>query len=84
MEEERLEEMTRVVLKPLEAMGLHSSMHGKRWPCPKKGTTQISLDIFGILLLKVLVVIEKHLFKEFYRRKKKEKDLLTKKTILTR
>jgi hypothetical protein len=51
MEEERLEEMTRVVLKPLEAMCLHSSMHGKRWPCPKKGRTQISLDIFGNVLV---------------------------------
>jgi hypothetical protein len=49
METERLEEKTRVVLKPLEAMCLHSSMHGRRWPSPKKGATQISFDIFGWL-----------------------------------
>ncbi|KAF5477872.1 hypothetical protein F2P56_004481 [Juglans regia] len=50
-EEERLEEMRRVVLKSLEAMCLQSSMVGKRWPCPKKGTAQISLDIFQIVNL---------------------------------
>lgn len=48
MEEVRLEEMKRVVLKSLDAMCLQSSMHGKRWPCPKNGTTQISLDIFEL------------------------------------
>ena len=47
MEVERLEEMMKVDWKSLEAMCLHSSMHGNKWPCPKNGTTQISLlDIF--------------------------------------
>lgn len=41
----RVEEMRRVTWKFLEAKWLHSSMHGKRWPCPKKGSMQISSDI---------------------------------------
>lgn len=35
----------RVALEFLEAMCLQSSMHGKRWPCPKKGTMNISADM---------------------------------------
>ena len=49
MEAELLEEeeMMNVAWKSLEAMCLHSSMHGNKWPCPKAGTTQISsFDIF--------------------------------------
>lgn len=45
IEEERLEEMIKVVLKLREAMCLDSSMHGKRWPCPKNGITHISLSL---------------------------------------
>lgn len=49
---ERLEEMMKVDWKSLEAMCLHSSMHGNKWPCPKNGTTQISLlDIFSQSIL---------------------------------
>lgn len=50
MEDERFEGITRVVLNFLEAICLQSSMLGKRWPCPKKGTTQISFDISVILV----------------------------------
>lgn len=47
MEEERFEEITRTTLKFLDAMCLHNSMEGRRWPCPKKGTTRTSADIFA-------------------------------------
>lgn len=50
-EEERLEGMMRVVLKFLDAICLQSSILGKRWPCPKNGTTQISFDIFASSLI---------------------------------
>lgn len=47
MEEERLEEMMRVVLKVREARCLQSSMQGRRWPCPKNGNTMIWADMIG-------------------------------------
>ena len=49
MEEERLEEMMRVVLKVREARCLQSSMQGRRWPCPKKGNTMIWADIVAVM-----------------------------------
>ena len=49
MEEERLEEMMRVVLKVREARCLQSSMQGRRWPCPKNGNTIIWADIVAVM-----------------------------------
>lgn len=37
--------MMRVMLMFLDVKRLHSSTQGKRWPCPQKGTMQISKDI---------------------------------------
>ncbi|CBI37380.3 unnamed protein product, partial [Vitis vinifera] len=47
MEEERLEEMMRVVLKVREARCLQSSKQGRRWPWPKHGNTMIWTDMIG-------------------------------------
>ncbi|GAB4830614.1 hypothetical protein Ancab_020380 [Ancistrocladus abbreviatus] len=41
-EEERAEEMMRVILKLREDKCLQSSIEGRRWPWPKKGSTSIS------------------------------------------
>jgi len=40
-----VEGMMRVMLTFLDVKRLHSSMQGKRWPCPQKGIMQISKDI---------------------------------------
>ena len=44
MEEERWEGMMRIDLRLCEERRLQSSEQGKRWPCPKKGRTKISVD----------------------------------------